>query len=458
MAELIFIVEPRPDARETHAGWLRAAGFDVRMCATAAECLQRLAEDPLVICLTAGTGDETHVTLRELARRAPRASTVIIGVDALHAQEVGAWDGLEVDPEQARLIVAMRNACAAQRLRRDVERLRGEVGVRFAARLLIGHSGAAAELHEHVERIAPSEVPVLLHGEHGTGKQLVARAIHHRSARGSGPFVTVHCRSLPPDEQDAELFGRHRHGALASPARGHGRFDLAAGGTVLLDDVAALTPVMQTKLLRALQSGSVTRAGGGPPVTIDVRLISTTRESLAELVVQGKFVEELYYRLGAYTIRFKPLRERREDIPALARHFLGQVEQEHGPRIDRITPEAMQAMMVHAWPGNVRELQSVMHRAVVTADRHGIAIGDLPFALRSPRSGTAAAAEAQATAIAEALSLSEAERRCIASALKVCQGNVTETARRLGIGRATLYRKLARHRLDARSERDGDTG
>jgi DNA-binding NtrC family response regulator len=292
------------------------------------------------------------------------------------------------------------------------------------------------EVYKTIGRIAGTDVTVLLRGESGTGKEVVARAIHHYSRRAGKPFVAVSCAAIPATLLESELFGHERGAFTDAHQRRLGRFELAHGGTIYLDEVGDLGPELQPKLLRVLQERRLERIGGGEAIPVDVRVVAATNRDLETLIRDGRFREDLYYRLNVVTLALPPLRERIEDIPFLVDHFLGKYGAELGERA--VATDALERLMGYGWPGNVRELENVIESAIALAPGPRLRVADLPRARRG--------AEAAPLSADVPLSLEAYERCALERALAESGGDAAEAARRLGIGRSTFYRKLGRHR------------
>jgi DNA-binding NtrC family response regulator len=312
---------------------------------------------------------------------------------------------------------------------------------RTAVETMIGESAAMAKLRRTIGKIAARVHPVLIQGESGTGKELVARAIHAQSDRQGHPFVVVDCGALPPTLAESELFG-YVAGAFTGATRAkEGLIATANGGTLFLDEIGELPLELQPKLLRVLQEGEVRALGTTRPASVDVRVIAATHRDLLSRVKAGSFREDLYFRLAVVTVKVPALRDRREDIPSMAKHF---VARSAGPSFDaRILPEAMDLLLRYDWPGNVRELENAIERAVALNTNGPIRKEDLPTAVQS-------SVGASSTNGNGSLSIAEAERRAIEHALKKANNNKLEAARLLGIGKTTLYRKLKDYGLDGR--------
>ncbi len=311
---------------------------------------------------------------------------------------------------------------------------------RFGLHTIVGESAIIREVLDVVRQVAPSRATVLLDGESGTGKELVAQAIHHLSPRAREPLVTVHCASLSSNLLESELFGHEKGAFTGAFERRQGRFEMADGGTLFLDEIGEIDASVQVKILRVLETRKFERVGGNQSIETDVRLIAATNRDLKKMVAEGKFREDLYFRLNVIKLHLPALRERREDIPLLANHFLKEYARENDKRVREISPEAMQLLIHYPWPGNIRELRNTLQRMVVMARGERLAEKDMPPELRvsAPPTG-----EEQVT-----LNLAETEKRLIRKALEQTHGNISKAAPLLGISRRTLHRKLKEWNLE----------
>ncbi len=308
----------------------------------------------------------------------------------------------------------------------EVTRLRKDAAVRTGFAGMVGRDRRMAELYRLVEDVAPTTATVLIRGESGTGKELVARALHDRSGRADGPFVTVNCSALTETLLESELFGHVRGAFTGATADRRGRFEEANGGTIFLDEIGDVSPVVQVKLLRVLQERMVERVGDNEPLPVDVRVVTATNRDLEELVTRGRIREDFYYRIRVVALTLPPLRERRGDVPALVEHFLAR----HGRRPDEMTPDAMNLLAAHRWPGNVRELENAVEHGHVLSRGGAIGPEHLPPELRGGTGPVAAAASGVD------------ERELIRRALVRNHWHRTRTARELGMDRSTLWRKI----------------
>ncbi|MFT5992745.1 MAG: two-component system response regulator HydG, partial [Bradymonadia bacterium] len=354
---------------------------------------------------------------------------------AVEAMQAGAVDFIVKPIKRASLLRALNRVLERARLQHENSALRVELAALKRGSELLGVAPPFRLAVERARQAAASDATLLVLGESGTGKELVAREIHARSRRASGPFVAVHCAALPESIIESELFG-HEAGAFTGAVRRKmGQLEAATGGTLFLDEIGELSPSVQVKLLRALQEGEIVRVGATRPTRIDVRVVAATHRDLERMVSQGEFRADLYYRVNVVAITLPPLRERPEDVALLSTHFLEQFGRDKEPGVIGFTPEARSALARWQWPGNVRELQNVVERAVVLDQDGQIDVDDLPPAVAS---GT----EAAKLVIPVGTSMADAERRLIEATLVHTSGDKALAASVLGVGRRTIYRKL----------------
>jgi len=367
---------------------------------------------------------------------------------AVEAMKRGADDyiakgRMQIDELELRIARALRH----QSLEVENESLRQQLDKRYGLENIIGQSPAMQEVLETVRQVAPSKANVLITGESGTGKELIARAIHQLSPRARQPLVAVHCAGLPRELIESELFGHEKGAFTGAHERRIGRVEQAQGGTLFLDEIGEIDASIQIKLLRFLGERTFERVGSNKTLTSDVRLVAATNKNLEELVQAGGFREDLYYRLKVVTIWLPPLRERSGDIPLLAQGFLREFARENEKRVNDFTAEALEAMMKYRWPGNVRELRTAIERAVVLCRGEKITLRDLPPETRG-HAGAPGVAGANPLLAPNALTVQEAEKQLIIRALKESNGNRTLAARKIGISRRTLHRKLHAYQLE----------
>jgi len=362
---------------------------------------------------------------------------------AVEGLKKGAYDYLTKPLDFDELRLAMERAMDHSHLKEENRLLRETLGARFDQRNIIGRSSAMAKLMETVAQVAPTEATVLITGESGTGKELISGAIHFNSPRKTGPFVKINCAALTETLLESELFGHEKGAFTGAHRRKEGRFLLADGGSLFLDEVSEMSLAMQVKLLRVLQEREITRVGGEEVIKADVRVITATNKDLIQEIEESRFREDLYYRLNVVTLNVPPLREREEDISLLAQHFLKVFAEKNHKIIKGLTPQAMDRLLKYEWPGNVRELMNAIERAVVLSRSEYLDEEDLPTVVKGdgPR-GQDILSE---SGVPGDLSLGEIEKVTILKTLEASGGNKSEAARRLGITRKTLHKKLKKY-------------
>ncbi|HEV8702975.1 MAG TPA: sigma-54 dependent transcriptional regulator [Candidatus Polarisedimenticolia bacterium] len=359
---------------------------------------------------------------------------------AVLAVKRGAHDFLEKPPDPGRLMLSAKNALALGRLKRENRELRGALAARHR---LVGESQAMADLRREIARAAAGGGAVLITGENGTGKEMVARSIHAESARRDGPFVAVNCAALPAELFESELFGHERGAFTGALRRQIGRFERASGGTLFLDEIGEIPPPLQAKLLRALDSMTIERLGGEGPIRVDARVIAATNRDLRSAMAAGGFRQDLFYRLAVLPIVVPPLRARRDDIAPLAAAFLEEARREGTTRASRFSEDALALLQGYDYPGNVRELRNLAERLALTASGETVTGDDVRHVLPGPSPGVPPAPPAAVPARTSLKdSLQQAEREIVLKALERNRWQMTKTARELGLERSHLYRKL----------------
>nr|WP_242543922.1 sigma-54 dependent transcriptional regulator [Corallococcus sp. NCSPR001] len=453
----VVIIDRDDLARRSLRAWVEDAGYAAREYSMGCEALEADSAEWMAVCLELDLDDMAGMdVLRHLRARDATLPVIVLTrkllLDtAVEATRLGAFAFLDKSVAAARLELTLQNAAKARRMRGLVPRRSKEGGEGPFIGGLVGRSAPIRALARQLDRILQSEVPVCILGETGTGKELVAHAIHEQGLRARGPFVAVNCASFSESLLESELFG-HERGAFTGALSTHrGCFEQAQGGTLFLDEVGEMSPAVQVRLLRILQERVLRRVGSTTEVRVDVRIIAATHRDLMADVKAGRFREDLYYRLTVYPVQVPPLRERATDILLLVDHFL----EKFGGSALRLTDEVREALLGHRWPGNVRELQNVVQRAVLSCDGTHIELADLPPELRVLVLPPIPVAPASMSAVSAGPShppdavvpLRELERREIIKALTVTNGSVTQAAKLLGLGRATLYRRLAELRI-----------
>jgi DNA-binding NtrC family response regulator len=444
-----WIVDDDPAIRELISYMVSEDGYEVEAFASGAEVLASSDPAPAAVLLDLMMPEIDGVdVLKELQRRHPALPVIILTAvnDVARAVEVaklGAYDYLTKPVDQERLLTTLRRAVSHHDLEQEVARLKGELGDRYHMRNMVGSSAAMRRVYDQIEKVLESDITVFLSGESGTGKELAAKAIHYGSLRSDAPFVDVNCAAIPEGLQESELFG-HEKGAFTGAVATHpGKFEQADGGTILLDEVGEMSPSAQARLLRVLQERNLQRVGGTKKIDLDVRVVSASNRDLEQLVSDGVFRQDLYYRLVVFPIELPPLRDRREDIPALVEHFLVKYAGDAGKRVTRVDSKALERLSSYDWPGNVRELENVIHRSLLVAEGPDLGTDDLPPNLTD----SDGASLPPVIVGGELASLEEMEKEAIRRALEHFDGNLSDAARQLGIGRSTLYRKLEQYGL-----------
>ena len=442
----VLIADDQPDVREALALLLAAEGYGTETAASPPEVLTALDGGryaALILDLNFRTdttsGREGLALLKEIRARDAELPVVVLtgwgNVElAVEAMRAGASDFLEKPWENARLLSVLNNQMKLAGMRAENQRLRAEAPVASEGGEILFRSRAMQIVMDTVAKVAQSDVAVLVTGESGTGKGVVAREIHRRSRRSDGPFVHVNLGALPETLLESELFGHAKGAFTDARSEKPGRFELADGGTLFLDEISNTTAAAQARLLTVLESHAVERLGETRARKVDVRIVSATNAAIAERIGAGEFRQDLLYRLNTVEIHLPPLRERPDDIPLLANHFLAHFAHRHDSTPRHLDDTACETLIHYDWPGNIRELAHVIERAVLLSEDSGITVHDL----RLPQAGSEVSLEA--------MSLEQAERYLLRRALDRADGDADAAARQLGISRSALYRRLAKHR------------
>ena len=483
MSKTVLVVDDDPTQRRLIQAVLEREGLVVAQAESGEQAIDRLvaggAADAIMLELVMpGLGG--HATLKEIRQRGFNQPVVVLtatgGIDTVvSAMQAGAQDFFVKPASPERIMVSIRNALQLNDLKGEVDRLKKRSTGKVTFAELIGASPPMQMVKRLGERAAKSSIPILILGESGVGKEVIARAVHGASERSGKPFVAVNCGALPDNLVESILFG-HEKGSFTGASDKHlGKFQEASGGTLFLDEIGELPLDMQVKLLRALQEGEIDPVGAKRPVRVDVRILSATNRDLARQVAEGRFREDLYYRLNVFPIEAPSLRERREDIPALVNHFISRFNVEEGRRVTGASNETLALLTAFDWPGNVRQLENAVYRAIVLADAPYLQPYDFPAisGMQAPAPEAAVAASTGMAALPSAptvqqlmdtlptdspvrilderghlRTLEDIERDLIQLAIEIYAGHMSEVARRLGIGRSTLYRKVREQGLE----------
>jgi DNA-binding NtrC family response regulator len=450
MKPRILIVDDDPSTLASLARAFALEGYTALTAPSATRALERLAEEPVDAILSDVVMPEMDglALLAKLRERAPEVPVILMSghatlQTAVRATQLGALDFVEKPVSLERLLLTLRNTLRTARLageNRELQRYwRDELA-------LVGESKPMLALRALIERAAPSDVPILVLGENGTGKELAARAIHELSPRRGQPFVKMNCAAVPAELVESELFGHEKGAFSGAAAQRRGRFEQADGGTLFLDEIGDMPAAMQAKLLRALQDGEIVRVGGGE-LKVDVRVISATNRDVEALLQEGHFREDLYYRISTLSVRVPSLRERRDDVPALASHLLGAAARRNHWRPRRLSEEALELLRRQPWRGNVRELRNVVERVLILSEADPLQAADVLAAL--PPAPATRPGEIPADGPLREL-VDAYERDVIRERLRVSGGHVTNAARSLGLERSHLYKKCRQLGIEIR--------
>lgn len=444
----ILVVDDDSLVRDFLSEALSRIGFWVDLASTGEEALEKIKKEDYDIILSdiRMPNMDGMELLKIVKDYLPDAKVIMMTAygtvqNAVDAMKLGAFDYVMkgFSPDEIELV--LKRALDHKQLIWENKLLRSEVIEKYRFENIVGKSPQMQKIFELVEGVADTKATVLITGESGTGKELIAKAIHYHSSRREGPFIRINCAAIPEGLVESELFGHEKGSFTGAIRQSQGRFELADRGTLLLDEISEISPHLQAKLLRVLQEREFERVGSGIPIQVDVRIITTSNRDLKELIEKGKFREDLFYRLNVVPIHIPSLKERKEDIPALAQYFLRKYNEENNRRIESISQKVYEMFMEYSWPGNVRELENYIERAVVTAKGKILTPRDFPKELSFGK------IKLPSGEIEIGSTISEAERKLILKTLTVHGGNRTKTADILGISTRTLRNKLHEYGL-----------
>jgi DNA-binding NtrC family response regulator len=450
----ILVIEDKSAMQQMLAATLSTEGFEVELASDGEEGINRAREKRYDIILTdlKLPGADGLQVLSETKKGDPEAPVIVMTAyatveNAVQAIKLGAFDFLTKPFDTDRLSILIKRALENRRLIAENTLLREELAQAVGIEEIIGKSEKMAQASELVQKVSPSDTTVLLQGESGTGKELFARAIHHLSPRRNGPYVAINCAAIPRELLENELFGSERGAFTSSIARKMGKFEIAEQGTIFLDEVGDLDISLQAKLLRVLQEKRFERLGGTKTINVNVRVVAATNMDLREAITRKTFREDLFYRLSVFPITIPPLRERREDIPALSEYFIRRFSSEMKKKPVKLSREALALLEKYHWPGNVRELENTIERAIILCE--GRTITPEHLAIRLPRAGEISLREGAGLKEVGAMAQAEAEKSLIRRILTQTHGNKRRTAEILKIDYTTLFEKLKKYGLQS---------
>jgi len=464
--ELIFIV----DQDQTHCDkvilWLQEEGFKTKTITDTELCLNTLDRNPSAICLDVnikGTSGLSGLEFLKRLRIANRDIPIMVVTDnkdlnaAVETMKLGAFDYMVKPIDRVRLISNIKRAIEMHTIVHKIDRLRGEMQKTHVYKNIVGQSEKIRHVFDQIEEVSEININVFIQGESGTGKELVAKAVHYSSTYKTGPFIAINCGAIPESLQESEFFGHEKGSFTGADHSRIGKLEYANHGTLFLDEVGEMSQNMQVKLLRFLQDKTFERVGGNKKISVDLRIISATNRKLENDIKNGKFREDLYYRLVVYSITIPALREHKEDIPLLVTYFLKKYKKEMPKIITTVSAPAMEALMEYDWQGNIRQLENVIYRAMVTTRTETIEVEDLYMETRKDhiptlenpasqefRPPTSPTIQSQTGS----KTIKELEKNALMEALKITEGNIEQAAKRLDISRATIYRKIKKYKIE----------
>ena len=445
----ILVVDDDESLRRVTQVQLQQAGFSVEAAASGKQALEILEGNPVDLVLTdmKMPGMTGLALLRAVQQSQPEMLVIVMTAygtieTAVEAVKAGAYDYITKPVNQEDLLILLDRALGHRALHEEVRQLRASLDAKFGFEAIIGRSSALMTVLDMASRAARSEATVLIRGETGTGKELLAKAIHCNSSRNAGPFVAINCGAIPKDLLESELFGHVKGSFTGAVTHKKGKAEMADGGTLFLDEIGDLPQDVQVKVLRLIQSGGIEKVGATEPIEVNVRIVAATHRDLERMIQQDQFREDLYYRLAVIPLELPPLRERREDVLELLRHFFARSRKKHG-RPELHLPESLERYFAaYHWPGNVRELENVVERLVVLARGDKVELADLPMSMRKDGAPPADVLEELPS---EGVSLDEIERNLIRKALIKASWNQTQAARYLDLSRKTLIYRMEKH-------------
>lgn len=457
MEKLIFIIDDEESILKMLSHWAKNQwGYNVRAFSNGNEALNALSENPDLVLLDIMLPDiNGNEVLGKIKQRFPHLPVIMLSAQgsvevALESIRLGAFDYFPKPVDKNRLEPAIRNAIKNYDLERELESLKENIHKEYSFDNIISADKKMQEAFKMISKVLDNDITVLITGESGTGKELVARAIHYNGKRKNAPFVVVNCASIPRELLESELFGHEKGSFTGAHQRKIGKFELAKGGTIFLDEIGEMEMSLQAKILRVIQQKEFERVGGNEVIKTDVRIISATNRDLKIAVENKQFREDLFYRLSSFPIHIPPLRERKGDIIVLVDHFIKQFNEKLGKNIKGVSKKTLKLFYDYDWPGNVRELENLLERCVILSDGEYIEPDVLPPNLNSS-SGTISysSVENLFTDDSPVIPFEKLKEEAIKHALKVTNGNIVDASRKLKIGRATLYRLMEKYKIES---------
>lgn len=455
MNKLVYIVDDEQAISKLLSYWLKDKwGYDIEVFASGEEVLKRLYQKPdlvlLDIMLPGMDGMEVLKRIKQIDENLPVLMLSAQGKIevALESLKFGAYDYFPKPIDLQKLEPAIKNAIKGYDLTKEIENLRENIKKEYSFSNIVSADGRMQDVFKLVTKVLNNDITVLIYGESGTGKELIARAIHYNGNRKNNPFVVVNCASIPRELLESELFGHEKGSFTGAHQRKLGKFEIANGGTIFLDEVGELEMLLQAKLLRVIQEKAFDRVGGTELIKTDVRIISATNRDLKEAVDKKEFREDLFYRLNSFPIYIPPLRHRKGDILVLAQHFLESLSKKLGKEVKGFSKKALKLIYDYPWPGNIREMENTIERCMIIAERDIIDVDDLPTHLRNSDSVIASDFTGNVFNDDTIIPFEKLKEESIRHALKVTKGNIVEAAKKLHLGRATIYRLMERYNIE----------
>jgi len=452
----ILIIDDEKSIRDIFSLLLEEKGYAVETAENGQNGLNKARKFvPDIVLLDMNLPDLSGIkVLSQIKTSLPHAEVIIITAfgtikNAIEATKLGAYNYLEKPVDNEELLLVISRALEVKKLQQEVMELRSELSERYRFSNIVGTSSKMNSIFQMMQKIADVDGTVLITGESGSGKELVARAIHFNSPRKEGPFVVVNCGAIPKDLIESEFFGHTKGAFTDAKTEKTGKFELAQKGTIFLDEVGELSPEAQVKLLRSLGEKEIVKVGATKTIPIDVRMVAATNKNLEEAVKKGDFREDLYWRLAVLSLHLPPLRERPEDIPLLCEHFIQKYTKELNKNMDGISSQAIESMENYEWPGNIRELESVLYEAMVMSDTTLIGTNDLPVRIKEPLTQKEDFSYEYDKPLNETIQqlAGNMEKKIITHALQESKGNKTKAAQKLGISRKTLFNKIIQYNI-----------